>query len=102
MDNAPQYATRGFYTPVILLDYVFPNVAHHLPLQDMDKLGSDQEKETSEQESSEDEEEVEKAKTSKGKAKGKTPLKGTFRSKRAYVEIEYEQETEPQNKAKTT
>lgn len=70
--------------------------------EDMDKLGSDQEKETSEQESSEDEEEVEKAKTSKGKAKGKTPLKGTFRSKRAYVEIEYEQETEPQNKAKTT
>ncbi|KAG9488550.1 protein MAK16 homolog [Eleutherodactylus coqui] len=69
--------------------------------EDMDKLGSDEEKESSEQESSE-EEEVEKAKTSKGKSKGKTPLKGAAIRKRAYVEIEYEQETEPQSKAKAT
>lgn len=69
--------------------------------EDMDKLGSDEEKESSEQES-EDEEEAEKGQSSKGKSKGKTPLKGAVRRKRAYVEIEYEQETEPQNKAKAS
>ncbi|XP_056427097.1 protein MAK16 homolog [Hyla sarda] len=70
--------------------------------EDMDKLGSDVEKESSAEESSEDEEEVEKENTSKGKSKGKTPLKGPAIRKRAYVEIEYEQETEPQHKAKAT
>uniref|UniRef100_A0A8C5PUY1 Protein MAK16 homolog n=1 Tax=Leptobrachium leishanense TaxID=445787 RepID=A0A8C5PUY1_9ANUR len=65
--------------------------------EDMDKLAisGDEGKSSSEEESEEDED-------SKVKSKGKTPLKGVFRRKRAYVEIEYEQETEPQQKAKAT
>ncbi|XP_042742228.1 protein MAK16 homolog [Lagopus leucura] len=63
--------------------------------EDMDKLG------TSSEEEQEDEEETEK-KASRSKSKGKTPLKGPTRRKRPYIEIEYEEETEPATKTKVS
>lgn len=64
--------------------------------EDMDKLDV-----SSDDDKSSIEEEEEKVKH-KGKHKGKAPLKGPLQRKRAFVEIEYEQETEPAAKSKAT
>ncbi|XP_069474066.1 protein MAK16 homolog [Ambystoma mexicanum] len=69
--------------------------------EDMDKLEASSDEEGAK--SSSEEEEMETAMTNrKAKFKGKTPMKGPAHKKRAYVEIEYEQETEPATKSKAT
>lgn len=76
------------------------NLSEPLFSQDMNNLNasSDEEEGSNEEEESSEEEEVQTS-----RSKGKSPANGSVvRKKRAYVEIEYEQETEPAAKTRGT